>query len=82
MADRKNFFDEMIGSGERRREPYRDYQQWLESQDTAWLHHKSAEAETVFRRIGITFSVYGEEEASERLIPFDVVPRIISAREW
>ncbi len=81
MADLKNF-DEMFGTGEQRRESYRDYHQWLESQDSAWLHRKSDEAETVFRRIGITFSVYGEEEASERLIPFDVVPRIISSREW
>ena len=82
MADLKSVFDEMFGTGERHREPYRDYRQWFESQDTAWLHRKSDEAETVFRRIGITFNVYGEEEASERLIPFDVVPRIISSREW
>ncbi|MCY4614625.1 MAG: circularly permuted type 2 ATP-grasp protein, partial [Nitrospira sp.] len=75
-------FDEMFGTGEQHREPYRDYHQWFESQDGAWLHRKSDEAETVFRKIGITFSVYGEEEASERLIPFDVVPRIISSREW
>ncbi len=82
MANLKNFFDEMFGTGEEHRTPYRDYHKWLESQDMAWLHRKSAEAETVFRRIGITFSVYGEEEPSERLIPFDVVPRIISSREW
>ena len=75
-------FDEMFGTSDKHRVPYRDYHRWLESQDTAWLHRKSDEAETVFRRIGITFSVYGEEEASERLIPFDVVPRIISSREW
>ena len=81
MADFKHF-DEMFGAGEPSREPYRDYHQWFESQDAAWLHRKSDEAETVFRKIGITFNVYGEEEASERLIPFDVVPRIISSREW
>ena len=82
MADLTNFFDEMFGTGEKHRESYRGYHQWLESQDAAWLYRKSDEAETVFRRLGITFSVYGEEEASERLIPFDVVPRIISSREW
>lgn len=82
MADRKTFFNEMFGTGDTRREPYRDYYHWLESQDMAWLNRKAAEAETVFRKIGITFSVYGEEEASERVIPFDVVPRIISSREW
>ncbi len=76
------FFDEMFGTGETPRKPYRGYHQWFESQDRAWLQRKSDEAETVFRKLGITFSVYGEEEASERLIPFDVVPRIISNREW
>jgi uncharacterized circularly permuted ATP-grasp superfamily protein len=40
------------------------------------------DAERVFRRTGITFNVYGEEEAAERLIPFDIVPRILSGSEW
>lgn len=40
------------------------------------------DAERVFRKTGITFAVYGELEASERLIPFDIVPRIISGSEW
>jgi uncharacterized circularly permuted ATP-grasp superfamily protein len=40
------------------------------------------DAERVFRKTGITFAVYGEQEASERLIPFDIVPRIISGNEW
>ncbi len=36
----------------------------------------------MFRRTGITFAVYGDEQADERLIPFDIVPRIISGSEW
>ena len=40
------------------------------------------EAELLFRRIGITFAVYGEAESTERLIPFDVIPRILAANEW
>jgi uncharacterized circularly permuted ATP-grasp superfamily protein len=40
------------------------------------------DAELVFRKTGITFAVYGEEEAAERLIPFDIVPRILSGQEW
>lgn len=75
-------FDEMTGLGENIRPPYRDYQQWLDGEDLARLKRKAAEAETFFRRMGITFNVYGDEEATERLIPFDVVPRIISGREW
>ena len=39
-------------------------------------------AEAAFRSLGITFAVYGEEEAAERIIPFDIIPRIFSAREW
>jgi len=46
------------------------------------LRKKSTEAERFFRRTGITFNVYGADEADERLIPFDIVPRIISGREW
>ena len=51
-------------------------------EDLRDLQKKSAEAEGFFRRTGITFNVYGQTDADERLIPFDVVPRIISAREW
>ena len=43
------------------------------------LDYRRREAELIFRRIGITFAVYGEADAQERLIPFDVIPRIISA---
>lgn len=75
-------FDEMLGDGESLREPYNKYQQWIETEDPRQLNKKAAEAEVFFRRTGITFNVYGNEEANERLIPFDIVPRIISAREW
>ncbi len=64
------------------RYPYHEYHKWLETEDQARLHRKSAASEAFFRRTGITFNVYGREEAAERLIPFDIVPRVISAREW
>jgi uncharacterized circularly permuted ATP-grasp superfamily protein len=54
----------------------------LQSQDKARLTEKTGDAERVFRKTGITFNVYGETDAAERLIPFDIVPRIISGREW
>jgi uncharacterized circularly permuted ATP-grasp superfamily protein len=44
--------------------------------------YRRREAELLFRRIGITFAVYGEADAQERLIPFDVIPRIMSGTEW
>ena len=78
-------FDEMLLGGEGDpsvRSPYADYQNWFSQQDDRWLQRKHREAERVFRRTGITFNVYGENEAEERLIPFDMVPRIIDAGEW
>ena len=72
----------MMGAGELRRDSYRMYGDWIDAQDIKQLRRKSAEAENFFRRTGITFNVYGAAEAAERLIPFDIVPRIISGREW
>ena len=64
------------------RPAYRDYCGWLEEQDAGLLRRKSREAEGFFRRSGITFNVYGADAAEERLIPFDMIPRIISGTEW
>lgn len=72
----------MMGSDENVRRPYDDYKNWLDREDVKRLHRKSADAEAFFRKTGITFNVYGQDEADERLIPFDVVPRVLSAREW
>ncbi len=64
------------------RPAYGNYCRWLDEQDESWLKRKHCEAEAFFRRTGITFNVYGAEEAEERLIPFDMVPRIITGAEW
>ncbi len=82
VVDSGIIFDEMTGGGNPPREPYSDYCQWFEGEDPARLRQKEREAEMFFRRTGITFNVYGAEEATERLIPFDIVPRILAAREW
>ena len=78
-------FDEMWGTGdtgENLRRPYARFQEWFEGEDPARLRAKQREAEELFRLTGITFNVYGRAEAEERLIPFDIIPRIISGREW
>ena len=75
-------FDEMQLADDAVRDPYASYDSWYRQQDPKWLSAKADAAERVFRRTGITFNVYGQEEAAERLIPFDVVPRIISGSEW
>ncbi len=75
-------FDEMNGTGGGIRPSYANFAEWLGTRPIEELQRKRADAEILFRRSGITFAVYGDEEASERLIPFDIVPRIISAAEW
>ncbi|WP_347303201.1 circularly permuted type 2 ATP-grasp protein [Croceibacterium sp. TMG7-5b_MA50] len=75
-------FDEMLAPDGSVREAYRQYHEWLSQQDSAGMRRKNFEAESFFRRTGITFNVYGEDDAEERLIPFDMVPRIITAAEW
>lgn len=75
-------FDEMWGTDESLRAPYRGFYEWLEQEEPARLRAKQREAEELFRLTGITFNVYGKSEAEERLIPFDIIPRIISGTEW
>ena len=76
-------FDEMLGSdSQNTRQPYERLMAWLDDQDLKKLFKKSATAEELFRRVGITFNVYGDKKAEERLIPFDLIPRILSAEEW
>ncbi|MCX8279401.1 circularly permuted type 2 ATP-grasp protein [Phyllobacterium sp. 0TCS1.6C] len=75
-------FDEMIQSGGLVRPPYQQLKNWLDTQNSGRLAQKAIDAENVFRKTGITFAVYGDEEAAERLIPFDIIPRIITGNEW
>ena len=75
-------FDEMHATGGAARPHYRGYESWLGEQSPEKMANKRAEADLVFRRVGITFAVYGEAAGTERLIPFDVIPRIIPAGEW
>ena len=75
-------YDEMFNADGSVRPAYADYKEWFDDQDSNWLKRQDAEAERFFRRVGITFNVYGEDDAEERLIPFDMIPRIITAREW
>ena len=77
-----NAFDEMHANGGDVRGPYRGLTGWLEKTDPAALEQKQREADILFRRLGITFAVYGEGGDTERLIPFDIMPRVISAGEW
>jgi uncharacterized circularly permuted ATP-grasp superfamily protein len=75
-------YDEMLDAAQSPRAHYAAYSDWLASMSEDQMAGKRAEADLIFRRIGITFSVYGEQGGTERLIPSDVVPRIIAADEW
>ncbi len=75
-------FDEMNGSGGELRSAYQELSRWLKETPPDALEYRRQEAELLFRRIGITFAVYGEAASTERLIPFDVIPRILSGPEW
>jgi uncharacterized circularly permuted ATP-grasp superfamily protein len=61
---------------------YREFESWLSRQSDDLMRLKRAEADLKFRRVGITFAVYGESAGTERLIPFDVIPRIIPTADW
>ena len=75
-------YDEMLDAAGVPRAHCRQYYDWLREQPADQLALKRAEADALFHRVGITFAVYGETEGTERLIPFDIVPRILPAAEW
>jgi uncharacterized circularly permuted ATP-grasp superfamily protein len=74
-------FNEMYqGAGVR--PPYQRLEDWVAAMPQELRSLKQAEAEALFRRIGITFAVYGEGGDPDRLIPFDMFPRVFAAAEW
>jgi len=79
-------FDEMQDARGAVREHYRTYDRWLEGQSAETMASRRSEAEMIFRRVGITFAVYGAKDedgaGTERLIPFDLIPRVIPRDEW
>ena len=78
-----SFFNEMLqDDGIQIRPHYREFERWLSEQAAEVLDRKRVEADLIFRRVGITFAVYGSDAGTERLIPFDIIPRIIPSTEW
>ncbi len=75
------FFDEM-GAGGAVRPPYSGLDAWAAAMPTELRSLRQSEADALFRRIGITFAVYGEGGDPDRLIPFDMFPRVFSGEEW
>jgi uncharacterized circularly permuted ATP-grasp superfamily protein len=80
-------FDEMhLEANGGLRAHYQAYADWLSRQQAESMQAHRIEAEMIFRKVGITFAVYGEKDedgsGTERLIPFDLIPRIIPSHEW
>ncbi len=81
MARDSSNFNEMF-EGDAVRPPYAGLKDWSEGMPLEFRSLKQSEAEALFRRIGITFAVYGEGGDPDRLIPFDMFPRVFSSDEW
>jgi uncharacterized circularly permuted ATP-grasp superfamily protein len=83
---KRQSFDEMRTDAGTVRDHYRGYERWLAEQASDVMQSRRDEAEMIFRRVGITFAVYGAKDedgsGTERLIPFDLIPRVIPAQEW
>lgn len=75
-------YDEMVGDRRSLSKAYELYGKWLDKQPADTLEQKNMQADVLFRRVGITFAVYGEQTNVERLIPFDPIPRILDNSEW
>ncbi len=90
VKERTLSFDEMLFDDFARdfknstlaRSHYQQFSTWLAKQGDGYLSARREEADLMFRRVGITFAVYGESGGTERTIPFDIVPRIFPASEW
>ena len=79
------FYDEMYGLDSKRNQSLdhcQAYQRWSQGYTPEAMARKRAQADAAFRQVGITFAVYGDDAGTERLIPFDLIPRIIPSKEW
>src|ERR1043166_7790390 len=76
------FFDEMFASDHRVRPHYERLVRRFEQLSPAELEQRRQMADSTFLKQGITFTVYSDNRGTERIFPFDLVPRIIPASEW
>jgi uncharacterized circularly permuted ATP-grasp superfamily protein len=80
---RRGAFDEIFGqSADLPRAGFEPIARWLANVSAEELRGRQGAAEAAFRQLGITFAVYGDDEAAERIIPFDIIPRVFTASEW
>ena len=75
-------FDELQTSKGQYRPVAQAVGNWLDNINIDALNHLNEQAENIFYRKGVTFTVYSDAKNIERMIPFDIIPRIIAASEW
>ncbi len=75
-------YDEMFAAEGTARPHYAEIWARLQELDSAKLRDRQAAADLAFLHQGITFTVYGKSEGTERIFPYDLIPRIITAAEW
>lgn len=75
-------YDEMFDSKGQPREHYAPLQNFFQQLGTQELKHRRIAADMSFLHQGVTFTVYGHEDSTEKVFPYDIVPRIITAKEW
>ncbi|MEJ2056244.1 MAG: circularly permuted type 2 ATP-grasp protein [Desulfofustis sp.] len=80
--DTGNFFDEMFFDDGTPRPGYLPLMKRIEALPEGEINARQAAAEQLFYDMGITFTVYGHSEGTEKIFPFDIIPRIIERREW
>ena len=78
----RSAFDEILGQGGGARAELSALGAWLDATPGEELRRRQQAAEATFRQLGITFAVYGDSDAGERIIPFDIVPRVFLPQEW
>ena len=78
----RQYYDEMYDARGKCRPHYQEFARWLAATPPEQLAQRRREADLLFHRAGITFTLYGDEQGTERLIPFDTIPRSITGREW
>jgi len=80
--DQTGFFDEMLDKDGQARPHYRKFRQHFKALTPQEFEHKRHSVDVAFLRQGITFNVYGDSAGTEKIFPFDLLPRIIPAKEW
>lgn len=80
--DTPDFFCELMNRTDALSPPLQTVRERLAELDLAELRHRTNTAEAQLYRLGITFTVYSDREAIDRILPFDMIPRVLTAAEW